>query len=290
MDIAWPIKNLKHKQLIAIPLIAAAIFASAIVVLGIPLTMDFSGGTHISVAKIDNMPSQGTIADIQAALKGSLGGEVEVHQTSSGLDIETSIPDVQENQIRTVLLNQFDIDGEYSTPKNMGSIITHLYETQARNAAIGAVVAMAIILFIALRHFATVSGILLVIGLDLLGIFGGMSILGIPFGLASMAGILLLLGYGVNTNILLCTHVLRRVGGTPRERAANAMNTGITMSTTTAVAMLALNIISTAPELEQLSAVLVIGILVDMMNTWLLNSSLVTRYAEKSGGKYHGRI
>ncbi|KXB01666.1 hypothetical protein AKJ43_03195 [candidate division MSBL1 archaeon SCGC-AAA261D19] len=289
MDIAWPIKNLKHKQLIAIPLIAAAIFASAVVLLDIPLTMDFSGGTHISVAKIDNMPSQDKIADIQAALKGSLGGEVEVHQTSSGLDIETSIPDVQENQIKNIL-NQFGIDGEYSTPKNMGSIITQLYKTQARNAAIGAVVAMAIILFIALRHFATVGGILLVIGLDLLGIFGGMSILGIPLGLASMAGILLLLGYGVNTNILLCTHVLRRVGGTPRERAADAMNTGITMSTTTAVAMLALNVISTAPELEQLSAVLVIGILVDMMNTWLLNSSLVTRYAEKSGGKYHGRI
>lgn len=290
MDVTWPVKNLSHRQMIVIPLIIAAIFASAIVVRGgPPLTMDFSGGVLMSIREIDNVPS---VAEVEEVLQENLGKEVKVHKTDGGLDIEISLPPeaVSENMIKDILSSEFGIQGEYSIPKEMGSIITDRYKGEAINAVIGAVIAMAVVLFIAIRHFTTVGGILTVIGLDLLGILGGMTILGIPLGLASMAGILLLLGYGVNTNILLTDHVLRRVGGTPRDRAADAMGTGVIMSTTSASAMLALNIITTSPALYQLSAVMVIGILVDMMNTWLLNAGLVTHHAERMGAEYRGRI
>jgi len=62
------------------------------------------------------------------------------------------------------------------------------------------------------------------------------------------------------------------------------------MSSTSATAILALNQVSTAPELEQISAVLVIGILVDMLNTWFLNSGLIMRHEEGSEERYHATI
>ncbi|MBS3815178.1 MAG: hypothetical protein KGY45_01295 [Hadesarchaea archaeon] len=290
MDSAWPVRNLEYKQLVAIPLIVAVIFGVAIFVNGVPLGMEFSGGQYIEIKNVENMPS--SVTEVEDAIKNEIGGEVKLYLSDNGLDIETSLvlSGEQENQLKDTLREDFGIDGDYSTPRRMGSVITSLYQEQARLAVIAAAIVMAIILFVVLRHLTTVGGILSVIGLDLVGIFGCMAILGIPLSLASMAGILLILGYAVNTNILLCTRVLKRVGGSVRDRAADAMSTGVAMSTTSASALIALNLVSTAPELHQLSAVIVIGILVDMMNTWLLNSGIIMKHAEKEAKKYHGKI
>lgn len=290
MDITWPVKNLDYKQLIAIPLIVTAIFGVAILMRGVPLGMEFSGGTYVKIQDVENMPSSVTI--VEDTIKGTLGGDVKVYQAGNELDIETTmvLTKEQENQLKKTLADELGVTGDYTTPQRMSSVITSLYKEQAEKAMIAAAIVMAIILFIVLRHFTTVGGILSVIGLDLVGIFGGMAILNIPLSLASMAGILLILGYGVNTNILLCTRVLKRVGGTARDRAADAMTTGLVMSTTSATALIALNLITTAPELEHLSAVIVIGILVDMMNTWLFNSGIIMRHTEKEVRGYRGRI
>lgn len=290
MDATWPVKNLDYKQLIIIPLIVVAIFGVAIFVKGVPLGMEFSGGTLVEVKNVENMPSSATA--VEDSIKNTIGGDAKVYLAENELDIETTLTltGTQENQIKTLLNDEFNITGDYSTPQRMGSVITSLYQEQAKKAVIAAAIIMAIILFIVLRHFTTVGGILSVIGLDLVGIFGTMAILNIPLSLASMAGILLILGYAVNTNILLCTRVLKRVGGSVRDRAADAMSTGLAMSSTSAAALIALNLITTAPELQQLSAVIVIGILFDMMNTWLLNSGIIMRHTEKAVEGYRGRI
>jgi len=291
MDVTWPVKHLRYRYMIVIPLILAAVFVAAIMVRGVPLSMDFAGGTHLSITveNFENMPAASSVED---ALYEIIGDEVEVFQTSDGFDIETSayLTDNQvENQIKPAL-SGLGVDGEYGAPERMGSVITGSHAEQAWHAIAGAAIAMAIIIFVALRHFTSVGGILLVIGLDALGVFGGMALLQIPLSLGSVTGLLLLIGYAVDTNILLSTKVLKRVGATPRERAADAMKTGLMMSGTSAAALIALNLIMTPPLIKQFSGVLVIGILVDMVNTWLLNSGILLRHVERQQRRYHGRI
>lgn len=302
MEISWPVKNLSNQQLIIIPLILGAILGGAVIFHWhstgepVPLSMEFSGGSFIRIKNVET-PSQAKAENFQTEFQKTFGGTVEIHLVEGGMEIETSesLLGTQENQtpadqIRNIL-SDFEIEGEPDINiESMGSIITHLYKDQARNAAIAAIVAMAIILFISLRNLPTVGGILSVIGLDFVGILGGMAILGIPLSLASMAGILLIFGYAVNTNILLSTNILKRKGGTAQDRAGRAMSTGIKMSSTSATAMIALNLLTTAPELGQISAVLALGILVDMVNTWLFNSGLILSHQKRKEEKYHARI
>ncbi|KXA89504.1 hypothetical protein AKJ57_05235 [candidate division MSBL1 archaeon SCGC-AAA259A05] len=291
MNVSWPVENLTNKQLIAIPLIAAAFFAAAIVVKGVPIGMEFSGGTYIEISNIKNIPS--STSDVEHYLEDTFGGEVKVYQTGDNqLEIETSLvlEEEDQNELQTGLNNEFGISGDYSIPRQMESGITSLYRHQAQLAVIAAAIIMGVILFLAFRGLTIALSILSIIGLDALGIFGCMTLLEIPLSLTSMAGILLIFGYAVNTNVLLSTRVLKRFGGTVRERAADAMRTGVAMSATSATALIALNIVATPSALKQLSAVIVIGILVDMMNTWFLNSGIIMRHAKGKKEGYHGRI
>ncbi len=300
MDISWPVKNLDYKKLVIVPIILAAVMGSAIAYhwysegTPVSLSLEFSGGSYIRVQNIER-PSESQIEDFRIAFDENFGKKANIHTYADGLEIETSadLTDFEDDPNQTIrqLLSDAGIEGNPQiNTETMGSIVAQLYTEQARNAAIAALIAMAIILFIALRRLTAVGGILLVVGLDFLGILGAMAILGIPLSLSSMAGILLIFGYAVNTNILLSTNLLRRKGETAQDRAARAMNTVVKMSSTSAIAMVVLNLITTAPELEQISAVLVIGILVDMVNTWLLNSGILLRHKAGLKEEYHGRI
>lgn len=303
MDVAWPVKNLSNKQLVLIPLVIAAIFGTVVALhwnstgTPVPLGLDFQGGSFIRVENIQ-MPQKDQIDEFKIAFKEEYpGANFEARSVGDGMNIETSevfLDNQKSASAKTWIQNQVSDMGLGSSPDinidSMGSVITYVYRSRARNAAIATVVVMAIILFVALRKYPVVGSILLVIGLDFLGIIGGMALFGIELTRASMAGILLIFGYAVNTNILLSTNVLKRKGGTDQERAASAMSTGIKMSSTSAAAMVVLNLVTSAPELEQISAVLVIGILVDMANTWLLNSGLIMRHHGEKGEKYHARI
>lgn len=307
MNVSWPVENLENKQLIAIPLLLATILGSAVAYHWystgdpVPLSMEFAGGSFVRIQGIENMSHEEAM-NLKTEFQKTYGEKPEIRikkvdEKVIEIEIETSkdLARTEENQIAEdqirELLSRVGAEKEADvTINSMGSIITKLYQKQALYAAIAAVIAMAIILFIALRHFTVVGGILSVVGLDFIGILGVMAILGIPLSLASMAGILLIFGYAVNTNILLSTNVLKRKGETPRKRAGRAMSTGIKMSSTSATAMLILNLITTAPELEQISAAILIGILIDMVNTWLLNSGLILKHQEGTRGKYHARI
>jgi len=291
MDVSWPVRNLSYRCLIAIPLILAAVFAILIIVRGVPLSMDFAGGTHLSIA-VENLEGAPDPVTLEEEFQKALGAEFEVYQTSSGYDVETSaqLTDNQlENQIKP-LLHRLGVRGEYTSKELMGSVITDVYKEDARNAIIGAAIAMAIIIFIAIRHRVSVGGILLVVGLDALGALGGMALLRIPLSFGSVAGLLLLIGYAVDTNILLSTKVLKRLGGTFRDRAAEGMKTGLMMSGTSATALIAMYFVMTPPLIKEFAGALSIGILADIVNTWFLNSGILLWYAGKRERRYRGRI
>jgi preprotein translocase subunit SecF len=112
-----------------------------------------------------------------------------------------------------------------------------------------------------------------------------MALFGVRLSLASVAGLLMLIGYAVDTNILLTTHVLKRVSEQPREQVVDAMRTGLMMSGSTLVPLFALNLLTTAPQLYELTAVLIFGITIDIFNTWFLNASIISRYVEKRKGR-----
>ena len=101
--------------------------------------------------------------------------------------------------------------------------------------------------------------------------------------LASFACLLLVLGYSIDTDILLTTRVIKRREGSVTKRCKGALKTGLTMTTTSLVAFVSLYLVSGAAALGEVASVLIIALLIDIPNTWLTNLGILRWWAEKKG-------
>ncbi len=111
-----------------------------------------------------------------------------------------------------------------------------------------------------------------------------MNLLGMELTLGAVAALLMLIGYSVDSDILLNNHILRRRGSF-YESAYRARRTGVTMTLTSISAMTVMGTVSavlTIPLLPAVGLILAVGLTVDLMNTYLLNMSLLRYY------KYEG--
>jgi len=107
-----------------------------------------------------------------------------------------------------------------------------------------------------------------------------MNLLGIDLTLGAVAALLMLIGYSVDSDILLNNHVLRRHGGF-YESAYRAMRTGVSMTLTSIAAMLTMFAASWylgIPLLPDIALILVFGLVADLMNTYMLNITLLRWY------------
>ena len=107
-------------------------------------------------------------------------------------------------------------------------------------------------------------------------------VIGMKLSIAGIVSFLMLIGYSVDTDVLLTSRTVKR-----KDRAANsaiygAFKTGITMTATAIVAILTALIIVYRFQsvLNQIFIILVIGLALDVFNTWVTNVCLIKWYAE----------
>ena len=97
----------------------------------------------------------------------------------------------------------------------------------------------------------------------------------------------MLIGYSVDTDILLTTRALKKQEGTLNQRIYGAFKTGIFMTITALVAILpAFFIVTGLPDsFRQIFLILSLGLFADIINTWLTNASIIKWYCDKKGIK-----
>jgi preprotein translocase subunit SecF len=110
-----------------------------------------------------------------------------------------------------------------------------------------------------------------------------LNILKIPISGAGIVALLMLIGYSVDTDILLTNKVLKREEKSLNRRIFEAFKTGITMTLTSLFAVLAALIIvgSFSSTLSQIFTIMSIGLGFDLLNTWLTNVSIIKWYVSK---------
>ena len=103
---------------------------------------------------------------------------------------------------------------------------------------------------------------------------------GIKLSSAGIAAFLMLIGYSVDTDILLTTRALRKKEGSLNERIYGAFKTGILMTITALVAVLPVFFLVTGlPEsFRQIFLILALGLFADIANTWLTNAGIIKWY------------
>lgn len=100
--------------------------------------------------------------------------------------------------------------------------------------------------------------------------------------LAGIIAFLMLIGYSIDTDILMTSRLLIEKEGTKNHRLFGAFKTGM-MMTLTAIAAVGVSLLiiqNLSVTLHQIFTIVLIGLFFDMLNTWITNASLLKWYME----------
>jgi preprotein translocase subunit SecF len=146
-----------------------------------------------------------------------------------------------------------------------------------------AFILVAAVVFILFREVVPSFAVLQAVVFDIIVALAGMSVFSIPLTLPTIAALLLMIGYSVDTDILVTERVLKRKEGGVRERAYGAFITGLTVTGTTLTVVTILALFSYFNQMTtifQIASVLLFGLLGDLPATWFTNTVLITWWAE----------
>jgi preprotein translocase subunit SecF len=279
----YDIEKYSPQQLVMIPLvllvISLVLLAFTTVTTGMPLTpgIDFSGGTAVTVITPDTRDQiRATFAEYPL---------IDISEgVNNGKFLKFSSMDDAKFRSLTVMITEKYPDAKID---QIGESFGKTLQYQAVIALIFSFIGMAIVIFLAFRTFVPAVAVILSAFADMVMTAAAMNVIGIPLSLGTVAALLMLIGYSVDSDILLTNRVLKRQGKL-NEKLAGAFNTGITMTTTTLAATVALFLVSwfgSVQILMEISAVLLIGLVFDILNTWLTNVGILKWYAMKGGSK-----
>ena len=148
-----------------------------------------------------------------------------------------------------------------------------------------AFVFMAIVVFLYFRNLVPAGAVILAAASDILITLAIVNLIGMKLSAAGIAAFLMLIGYSVDTDILLSTRVLKRREGTEMERIYGAFKTGMTMTITTLIAITVALVITQSEVIRQIMTILLIGLIVDIINTWIQNVGILRLYLERKAKK-----
>ena len=271
-----------NRQLIAIPLVVLAVALGVLAVTfamtGSPVALgnDFTGGSELKVQ------SSEPISEQQAT--GIFGDSVvSVQQVANQNQYIITFDNTAEIADLTTAAEQAD----GLTVLQSGSTSPVFGSQNQELALIGVGIAflgMSLLAFALFRTFVPSIAIVISAFSDIVIPVAIMNLVGIKLSLGTVAALLMLIGYSVDSDILLNNHVLRRSGGF-YESTYRAMRTGVTMTITSIAAMIVMAIAATLFGIELMASigiVLVLGLTADLMNTYMLNVTLLRWY------KYEG--
>jgi preprotein translocase subunit SecF len=175
------------------------------------------------------------------------------------------------------------IEGENSDFEFTGSLLSSAFYKQLLIAILIAFLFMSIVVFIIFKNIIPSAAVIISAFADILMTLVVFNMLGLKMSTAGIVAILMLIGYSVDTDIMLTTRLMKRKEGNLNERLYKAFKTGLTMTLTSFAAMLiALLVVKPfSPVLTQIFTILVIGLGFDILNTWITNASILKWYVKR---------
>ncbi|MFD1513593.1 protein translocase subunit SecF [Halomarina rubra] len=276
-----------NRQLVAIPLLVLAVALAVIVgwyaLTGAPVSpgIAFTGGTELQVS------TTASSGEITQAFESRTPYEVEsVQQAGSGNSWLVTFQATENSEVRQITSAAEDAGYTIESVSSRSASFSGESQRQALLGIGAAFVGMSLLVFVLFRTFVPSIAVVASAFSDIVIPIALMNIFGIKLTLGTVAALLMLIGYSVDSDLLLNNHVLRR-SGSFYESTYRAMRTGVTMTVTSIAAMSVMTLVSSRfvfgiPLLPEVGIVLVFGLTADLMNTYLLNVSLLRYY------KYEG--
>jgi len=182
----------------------------------------------------------------------------------------------------------YELNDKNSSFEFTGSSLSKTFYRQLLFAILLAFVFMAIVVFLIFKNFIPSIAVIVSAFADILMTLVTFNILGFKMSTAGIVALLMLIGYSVDTDILLTNRLLKsRSTDSLNKKIFEAFKTGMTMTLTAIVSVVISLLIvkSFSVTLTQIFTVILIGLFFDIFNTWLTNASLLKWYIEGKHGK-----
>jgi preprotein translocase subunit SecF len=283
------------KKLLPIPvvmlLISIVIIYSSWTGGTIPMGVDLKGGTVIII------PTSQPIEGLEVIINDRFGYKVKsrsIRDFSGNIKQQEIVIDTiglspsEERDIKEMITSEFEsrsIDSGEIFSETVSGFFSEMFLRESLKAVVFAFLFMAVVIFVKFRTFVPSFAVVLSAFADITETVAAMIILGIELSKGSIVALLLLIGYSVDTDIMLTSRLLKQRGRKEIDVIIkNSMYTGFTMTGTTTTAMIVLFLVSTSDLLDSIATVIIIGLVFDLVNTWITNLSLLKMYVE-GGGK-----
>ena len=267
-----------NRQLVAVPLAVLAVALLVVVgwyvMTGAPANMglEFTGGTELRL-DVEGEDPRGQIDEAFTAEPESVQQVPEDESfvvTFGEGEVTTTELEQQANEAGIDILTIDAVSASFGTDTGLLAV----------GGVAVAFVGMSLLIFGMFRTFVPSIAVVISAFSDVMIPLAMMNLLGINLTLGTVAALLMLIGYSVDSDILLNNSILRRSGDF-YESTNRAMRTGVTMTLTSIGAMSMMTVLAFFFGIEIMTAIgliLVIGLLADLMNTYLLNVSLLRWY------------
>lgn len=192
-----------------------------------------------------------------------------------------------QEQLLSLMKREFALGEDIRIQKReVGVALGETFWGAAINVSIIAFVLVILVVFAFFREIIPSLAIIAAAIFDISGALALMAIFAIPLSLSSIPALLMLIGYSVDTDIMLTTRLLKRREKNPGERAVDAMKTGLTMTFTTLAALASMLLLSYLTQMFvifEIAAVLFFGLCADIISTWLMNAPVLLWYVKRQG-------
>jgi len=289
----------KYKKLLIIPFLLL-ILAIAQIGYQYSTTGDFlnrgiglKGGTSININDISHTQieieeailKEFPEADINTRTQSSFGAlsgfiiEIDI-VTANNPDNENQLTEILDELYPDTIMNELGEQEKVYRLGIMGSKLGENFFKQTSIALLIAFLLMGIVVLIYFKILIPSLAVILSAASDIIVTLAIINLTGMKLSTAGIAGFLLLIGYSVDTDILLTTKVLKKKEGIVMDKVMRAMKTGLKMSFTTIIAVTVALMFSLSVEIKQIMIILLIGLFVDLIYTWLQNVGLLKLYLE----------
>jgi len=254
-------------------------------VFNVPLGIEFTGGTEVQMLVDSPKPA------LESNLRECSSG---FHLVSQRLGDKTSLiaktkEIVDKSCVKQALLDSGFSEDEASkiVPSTFKPSLGKTLQDNGMRVILIALALMTIMIFIAFRTIVPSLAVIQAAVCDIIITVGLMSVFGVEMTLAGVAALMMLIGYSVDSDIMLTSRLLKQSGKTLDERINEAFITGLTMSGTTIGAMASVVIVSSTlnmAALTQISLVIFFGLVADFFTTWFMNVGILRFYLSNNTG------
>ena len=270
-----------NQKLIIIPIIIIVLCSSLLLYQsrqGLKLDIDLKGGTQIifdSSQPVNEHELEDTLNqyDVNVRMAHGVTGYSIILEFSSDIDSNDVIDAMEEG----------GYDFQNYSVQTISPVLGKSFFKQAQIALVLAFGFMAIVILLIFKSPILSLYTSMCPAFDIIETLAVTQLLGIDLSLASFAALLMIVGYSVDDDVMIASRALKRGDVNMAQRFEAGFKTSVTTHGATLVALFALFMLSLSPVITQIATVLLIGLIFDFMNTWLLNVNLLKWHLKKKG-------